>query len=76
MPYNEYCTVDELAPYGAIFSSRSPVGNSTMFDNLLQRVSENRFKSIYRKEKNYILVFQFLISCSRYLRIAKYFGKR
>lgn len=45
MPYNEYCTDVELAAYGAIFNSRSPVGNSTIFDNLLQRVSENRFKS-------------------------------
>lgn len=45
MPYNEYNADDELAAYGAIFSSRSPVGNSTMFDNLLHRVSENRFKS-------------------------------
>lgn len=45
MPFKEYCTDDELAAYGAIFNSRSPVGNSTIFVNLLQRVSENRFKS-------------------------------
>lgn len=36
---------DELAAYGAIFNSRSLVGNSTVFESLLQRVSEKRFKS-------------------------------
>lgn len=47
MPTSEYWTVFELAAYGAILSSRSPVGNSTIFVILLQRVSENRFKSVY-----------------------------
>lgn len=46
MPYNEYNADDELAAYGAIFSSLSPVGISTIFDSLLHRVSENRFKSV------------------------------
>lgn len=46
MPYNEYWTDVEFAAYGAMFRSRSPVGNSTIFVILLQRVSEKRFKSI------------------------------
>lgn len=50
MPYNEYKADDELAAYGAMFSSRSPVGNSTIFDSLLHRVSENRFKSVVQSK--------------------------
>lgn len=45
MPYNEYNADDEFAAYGAIFSALSPVGNSTIFDSLLHRVSEKRFRS-------------------------------
>lgn len=64
MPYNEYCTVDELAAYGAIFNSRSPVGNSTIFVNLLQRVSENRFKSKFEIEKENFNRFFLILSAS------------
>lgn len=55
MPYKEYCTEAELAAYGAIFNSRSPVGNSTMFVSLLQRVSEKRFKSVDYEKKGIFL---------------------
>lgn len=48
MPYKVYVADDDaFAAYGAIFNSRSLVGNSTVFDNLLQRVSEKRFKSMF-----------------------------
>lgn len=46
MPYNVYCAPDDaFAAYGAMFNPRSFVGNSITFDNLLQRVSEKRFRS-------------------------------
>lgn len=84
MPYNEYCTDVELAAYGAIFNSRSPVGNSTMFVNLLQRVSENRFKSEIQFSSIQLIQLRFPfngwewdeIRAKKHLRMAKYFGNR
>lgn len=81
MPYKVYCTDVELAAYGAMFNSRSPVGNSTIFVNLLQRVSEKRFKSEKRDQTITIKIplnFNFTMNSDdfRYLRITKYLGKR
>lgn len=89
MPYSEYNADDELAAYGAIFSSLSPVGISTIFDSLLHRVSENRFKSVNLGVKGELrktecvcvsngfklFIFSSVLFLKR-IRIAKYLGNR
>lgn len=52
IPYREYLADDEFAAYGAISNPFSAVGNSTIFVNLLQRVSEKRFKSLTKYNLN------------------------